>query len=179
MHRLFVALRPPPAVRTMLLDLMEGVPGARWQDDEQLHVTLRFIGEVDGAVAEDVAAALSAIDHPAPVASIAGVGRFERKGATDTLWAGLAPADPLRALHRKVDHAVARAGLAHEGRSYLPHVTLARFARRSGADTGPFLAANAGLVSPPFAMAHMILFESRLARDGASYHVVERYPLAR
>ena len=64
MHRLFVALRPPPAIRARLLAAMGGVPGARWQDDDQLHLTLRFIGEVDRPVAEDIAAALGTIHAP-------------------------------------------------------------------------------------------------------------------
>ena len=66
MVRLFVALRPPPAIRDMLADAMDGVPQARWQDDEQLHLTLRFIGEVDRPVAEDIAAALGQVHAPAP-----------------------------------------------------------------------------------------------------------------
>ena len=61
MHRLFVAIRPPETVRERLLDLMEGMPGMRWQDDGQLHLTLRFIGEVDRPVAEDLSAALQHI----------------------------------------------------------------------------------------------------------------------
>src|SRR5687768_8380838 len=59
MHRLFVGLRPPPAIRARLLALMGGVTGARWQDDSQLHLTLRFIGEVERPRAEDIATALS------------------------------------------------------------------------------------------------------------------------
>jgi RNA 2',3'-cyclic 3'-phosphodiesterase len=76
MHRLFVALRPPPAIRDMLIDTMGGVPGARWQDDEQLHITLRYIGEVDRRMGEDVAHALAGI-HGVPLSlSIAGIGSF-------------------------------------------------------------------------------------------------------
>ena len=75
MHRLFVALRPPPPVRARLLSLAGGVPAARWQDDEQLHVTLRFVGEVDRPVAEDVAACLARVRAPAPTVRLSGVGQ--------------------------------------------------------------------------------------------------------
>ena len=172
--RLFVALRPPATVRANLLDLMEGVGPARWQDDDQLHVTLRFIGEVDTRQAEDVAAALGAIHAPVPVVRIAGVGRF-----TDTLWAGLAPADPLAALHRKVDHACVRAGLPPERRAFLPHITLARFARSGGSDPSVerWLATHAGLTSPAFPLCHLILYESTLGRSGAVYEPLMRWPL--
>ena len=79
MVRLFVALRPPPAIRDMLADAMDGVPQARWQGDDQLHLTLRFIGEVDRPVAEDIVAALGQVHAPAPTVRISGVGIFDRK----------------------------------------------------------------------------------------------------
>jgi len=179
MIRLFVALRPPPAIRRELLDIMEGVPAARWQDDEQLHVTLRFIGEVERPVAEDVAVALSQIVAPAPTVSLAGVWRFEKRGRTDTLWAGVAPHDALAALHRKVDQACVRAGLEPERRAYLPHITVARLARSAGTGFAieEWLAIHAGLMSAPFPLSHLVLYQSHLGRDGATYEPVARWAL--
>lgn len=179
MHRLFVALRPSPEIRDLLADAMDAVPGARWQDDDQLHLTLRYIGEVDRRVAEDAAEALAGVRAPAPEVAIAGVGRFERKGRTEALWAGVAPHDALGALHRKVDRALVMAGLAPERRAYLPHVTVARMGRGAGAETevAQWLARNAGLSSPPFVMAELILYESRLGRGGASYTPLAEWPL--
>lgn len=179
MIRLFVALRLPPAIRQSLLDIMEGVPSARWQDDEQLHVTLRFIGEVERPVAEDVAVALSQVVAPAPTISLAGVGRFEKRGRTDALWAGVTPHDALAALHRKVDQACVRAGLAPEHRAYLPHITVARLARSagSGAAIDHWLADHAGLASAPFPLPHLVLYQSHLGRDGAAYEPVARWAL--
>ena len=72
MHRLFVALRPPRAMREQLLDAMGGVPGARWQSDDQLHLTLSFIGDVDRPLADDIAACLTAIDRPRPAIALRG-----------------------------------------------------------------------------------------------------------
>jgi 2'-5' RNA ligase len=179
MHRLFVALRPPPAIRDTLIDTMDGVPGARWQEDEQLHVTLRFIGSVDRPVAEDVAASLAAIHAPAPLVSLAGVGRFDQRGRTEALWAALAPHGALAALHRKVDQAIVRAGLEPERRAYLPHITVARVPRaaRAEADVAAWLAVNAALASAPFALPHLILYESHLASSGAHYEPIARWPL--
>ncbi len=179
MIRLFVALRPPPAIRQSLLDIMEGVPAARWQDEEQLHVTLRFIGEVERPVAEDVAVALSQIVAPVPSVALTGVGRFEKRGRTDTLWAAVSPHDTLAALHRKVDQACIRAGLPPEHRAYLPHITVARLARSTG--FGPavdgWLADHAGLASPLFPLTHLVLYQSHLGRDGATYEPVARWAL--
>src|SRR3546814_17178518 len=95
MPRLCVSLRPPPDIRARLIAAMGGVRAARWQNDRQLHLTLRFIGEVDRPIAEDVVAALGSVHAPPITAAIAGVGRFEKRGRTDAIWAGVAPGDAL------------------------------------------------------------------------------------
>ncbi|MCD2314641.1 RNA 2',3'-cyclic phosphodiesterase [Sphingomonas sp. IC-11] len=179
MHRLFVALRPPPAIRDALADVMDGVPGARWQDDDQLHLTLRFIGPVDRPVAEDIAAALGGIHAAAVEATVSGVGRFGQRGRNEALWAGIAPQEPLAALHRKVDQAMVRVGLEPERRAYLPHITLARLPRgvNAGLEVEAWLSRHAALTSGPFALHHLVLFESHLGRSGASYEPIARWPL--
>lgn len=176
MHRLFIGLRPPPSVRDQLLDLMDGVPGARWQEDEQLHITLRFIGEVERPLAEDTASALARVQAPPLTMQLAGVGRFDSGGRANALWAGVAPRVAITALHRKVDAALVRIGLAPERRAFLPHITVARL-NRATAPTNAWLARHAGLSSPIFEVGHFVLFESHLASDGARYHAVARYPL--
>ena len=179
MHRLFVALRPPPAIREKLLAIMADIPGARWQDDDQLHLTLRFIGAVERPVAEDVAAALGGVNGAVPTVRLAGVGAFAHRDRIDTLWAGVAPRDDLALLHAKVDRACVCAGLPPERRAYLPHVTLARLPRSlgEGAAIERWRATHAALSSEPFAMTHLMLYESDLGRDGAQYEPVARRPL--
>jgi 2'-5' RNA ligase len=178
-HRLFVALRPPRPVRDLLRAAMHGISAARWQDDDQLHLTLRFIGEVDHHRAEDVAAALGALHARIFAARIAGVGSFERKGWPHTVWAGVEPLAPLTELHHKVDQRLARVGIAAETRAFQPHVTLARLGRlgRTAGPIAPFLARNNDLASPRFDFTHVILYESELAHGGARYHPIARYPL--
>ena len=176
MHRLFVAIRPPAIVRAQLLAAMGGVSGARWQDEDQIHLTLRFIGEVDRHRAEDVHAALGAVHHPRFDIALAGVGAFDRRGEPTVLWAGVAPQEPLKILHKKVDQAIARIGLEPERRAYAPHITLARLPYGSG-PVGGFLETAGRLASPPFPVEEFRLYESRLTPDGAVYAVVERYSL--
>jgi 2'-5' RNA ligase len=176
MHRLFVGLRPPPAIRARLLALMGGVTGARWQDDSQLHLTLRFIGEVERPRAEDIAIALSNVHFPPIHVALDGVGQFDSRGRPNALWVGVRPHDALAGLHKKVDQAVVRCGLAPEGRAYLPHITLARMNASAG-PTDRFLESHAGLASAPFILDHFLLFESTLGREGAIYEAIERYPL--
>ena len=175
-HRLFVALRPPRPVRDILRAAMHGISGARWQSDEQLHLTLRFIGEVDHHKAEDIAAALGALYAPSVVARIAGVGLFERQGRAHMVWAGVEPHEPLAALHRKVEQLLARVGVVPEMRAFMPHITLARLNRGSG-PVAPFLALNSDLASPPFEFSHVTLYESEMGHGGSRYHPVARYPL--
>ena len=176
MHRLFVAIRPPPAMRQACLAAMEdGPPGWAWQDAEQLHLTLRYIGDVDRPVAEDVAAALGSIQAPTIDLALAGVGWFDH-GPRGALFACVAPVDPLAALHSKLDRALIRAGLKPEGRAFLPHITLAR-RRSSAVDPAGWLERNAGLASAPETVASMILFESHLSRHGPHYETVASYSL--
>jgi 2'-5' RNA ligase len=179
MHRLFVALRPPPPVREALMALDHGIPGARWQDAEQLHLTLRFIGAVERPVAEDIAVALAQVYAPDPSVQLAGIGRFERRGRTVSIWAAVTPHDALAHLHRKVNQACARAGVPPEGRAYLPHLTLARFSRSAGdaPEIATWLAAHAALASAPFGFGHLVLYESHLGGEGARYEPVARWPL--
>ena len=176
MHRLFVGIDPPPEIKDRLLDVMGGVAGARWQSEAQLHLTLRFIGEVDRHQANDLAAALVSLHHPRFELALAGAGAFDRRGRVNALWAGVTPHEPVHTLHKKIDQAVARAGLPPDPRAYLPHITLARFGRAVGALDG-FVDRYGGLSSPPFAVDDFCLYESQLTRDGSVYTIVERYPL--
>lgn len=175
-HRLFVALRPPAAVREALLDAMEGLEGARWQDEEQLHLTLRFVGEVETPVANDLAAALEPIAAEPFALRVAGVGTFDRKGMPTAVWARVPPTDALEALRQKVERACERAGLARETRRFTPHITLARLNRSSG-DVGSWLASFGDLAAGPWDVDAFALYRSHLGHDGAVYEPVVTYPL--
>jgi 2'-5' RNA ligase len=176
MHRLFVAIRPPAPVRQRLLAAMGGISGARWQADDQLHLTLRFIGEVDRHMANDIHAALGGIHHQLFELSLSGLGCFDRRGFPDAVWAGVTPQEQVRTLHKKVDAALLRAGLPPDERAFLPHITIARLNRGAG-PIGNLLEEAGGLTSPAFAVDSFALYESDLTHEAAVYSVVERYPL--
>jgi len=175
MHRLFVAIRPPAAVRAQLLDIMHGVRGARWQQEDQLHLTLRFIGEVDRHVAEDVAASLGTIHHPPFDVVLNGIGSFDKRGS-GTLWAGISPHDEVKALHKKVDQACLRVGIEPDTRAYSPHISIARMNRATG-PIDALIEASGGLASAPFTIDNFCLYESDLTPSGPIYSIVARYPL--
>lgn len=176
MHRLFVAIRPPEAIRDLLIDAMDDSPELGWVSDDNLHLTLRFIGEVERPLADDVAAALGRIRSPGFALRISGVGRFDRRSG-GALWAGVEPREPVAALAAKVERACASAGLAPERRAFHPHITLARWNRRSATLADSFAERRRALASQPFEIADFILYESRLSRHGAHYEEVERYAL--
>lgn len=176
MHRLFVAIRPPPTVIEELMRLMGGIGGARWQTRDQLHLTLRFIGDVGPHQADDVHAMLAGVRQPAFEATLGGLGSFERRGQPEAVWAGVVPHGPLKALHKKVDQAIVRAGLEPEHRAYSPHITLARLKRGAG-PVRAFLEQPVAR-SAPFLVDSFGLYESKLTQDGAVYTIIERYPLA-
>ena len=176
MHRLFVAIRPPEPIRDLLIDAMDDSADFRWQEDEQLHLTLRFVGEVDRPVADDLADALGRIRASPLQLHISGVGRFEQRSA-GSLWAAVEPRVPLTALSAKIERACQQVGLEPERRVFHPHITLARWKGRRSRETHIFLERARGLSSEPFEVTEFILFESRLSRHGAHYEEVATFPL--
>lgn len=174
--RLFVAIRPPRLIRERLLAMMGGVSGARWRTDDQLHLTLRFIGEADRHLAADVAAALAGVSQAGFEIRLDGLGWFDARGRPETLWAGVTPEAPLKALHKKIDRALDRIGVPPDRRAFAPHITLARLKSGSG-PLGGLLEQLGGFSSQPFAVDSFGLYESDLTPDGAVYSLAERYRL--
>ena len=170
-HRLFVAIRPPEAVRDALVDTMEGLEGAKWIDEENLHLTLRFIGPVERPVANDLAARLQRIEWPRFTLRLDGVGHFTRRGRTTALWARVPDSAALEGLRQKVEAACEAVGLGRETRRFTPHVTLARLSGSSG-EIGGWLARFGGLRTEPWPVDSVILFESHLGHTGAIYEPV-------
>jgi 2'-5' RNA ligase len=177
--RLFVALSLPVEIRDRLGDLEQPLPGARWVPPDNLHLTLRFIGEVDGGLAEDIDAALMGIDGRGFELRFSGLGHFGEGQKTRSLYAAVAPTEPLSRLQQKVEQALQRLGLPPEGRKFKPHVTLARF--RSGAASMPhleqFLVANSLFRAGPFQVSEFSLFQSFLSGEGSIYREEAVYPL--
>ncbi|MEQ1508967.1 MAG: RNA 2',3'-cyclic phosphodiesterase [Sphingopyxis sp.] len=176
MTRLFVALTPSPQIAAALIAAMGGVAGARWQNADQLHLTLSFLGDVRADQLPCLDGALAAI-RAAPIAlSCSGVGHFASKGHATTLWADAQPAKPLTALAVKIDHVVRAIGIVPQGMRFMPHITMARLNRSTGSIDG-FLVAQAGLSTPTAIVTECGLFESHLGSGGARYTLISAYPL--
>lgn len=175
MHRLFVALPLLDDVADLLVDCMDGPEQLRWVHADHLHLTLRFIGDVDGDVAEDVAAALTSLHVPAFDLRLKGVGQFHHK-KSGALWAGVTPREPVAALAAKVGRAVQSAGVPPETRAFVPHITVARWSGPTPM-LGEWLQRFGNLSSPAWTPTRLTLFESHLGRSQAHYEEIVSVPL--
>ena len=167
MLRLFVAVPLPEAVQERLERIGFGIPGASWVAGENMHVTLRFLGEVSNADAADIDDALMGVRAPAFDLVVEGVGHFGSLRQTRTLWAGVARSPALAHLRGKVESAVVRAGRPRESRKFAPHVTLARFKGETGHHLANFLAEHNLLKIGPIRIDRFTLFQSHQKRDGS------------
>lgn len=177
MHRLFVSVDLPPAVKRELSQICYGLPGARWVEEAQIHVTLRFIGEVDGGVFRDIREGLAGIKGSPFAMRLAGLGVFPPRGQPRVLWAGIEPVAPVVALRNRVEAVLVGLGLAPEGRKFSPHVTMARLSGTPIPRLTRYLAGNALFVSPEFEVDAFYLYSSVLTGKGAMHQVEAGYGL--
>lgn len=176
MIRLFVAIALPESVAYTLLTLQSGVPGARWSTREQLHLTLRFIGEVDERDADAIDDALAAVSASAFTLQLKGVGEFGGK-TPRALWASIESNAPLLHLQRKIESIIQRLGFPPEERKYTPHVTLARLRGTPAERVMDYLADHGLFASAPFEVTEFVLYSSRLTPNGSVYVAERAYGL--
>ncbi|MCH9765561.1 MAG: RNA 2',3'-cyclic phosphodiesterase [Alphaproteobacteria bacterium] len=176
MPRLFSGLILPTNVRQQLTFLSAPLPGARWIENEHLHLSLRFAGDIDTHQAAEFADALRRIDCPQFTLQLQGVGIFGGK-SPHALWAGVAPNPALKELARRHEVAARRAGLTPVSRRFTPHITLARL-RHTRADlVARYLERNGAFQSPTFTIDSFVLYSARPRTGGGPYVVEETYPL--
>jgi RNA 2',3'-cyclic 3'-phosphodiesterase len=177
MTRLFTGLEIPPSVAQSLAMMRGGLPGARWITPENYHLTLRFIGDIDDALAHEIAGVLARVRRGAFELHFAGLSSFGGRKPRAVV-AAVAPAAPLMELQAEHDRLLQRLGLEPEGRKYTPHVTLARLRDSSSRQVADYLAARGHYRSASFAVTRFVLFSSRASVGGGPYVVEEAYPLA-
>ncbi len=178
MIRLFVAVDLPEDVRGRLAGLCAGLPGARWVEPGNLHLTLRFIGEVAEPQFPEIDSALSAVRSPAFALALDGVGCFGDRRRARALWAGVRPCEGLSALRSKTESALVGAGLEPETRKFHPHVTLARLKDTRAERLAGYLEAHGAFLTGEFPVGAFALYSSRLGRGGAAYAREAAYSLS-
>ena len=177
MPRLFVAIDPSAPVRDALARLSHGVPGAKWVAPEQFHLTLRFIGAVEGALLDEIAEALGDVEAPAFRLALDGVGHFPPRGAPRVLWAGVNDGAALGRLHERIEARLRQLGVAPDRRRFAPHVTLARLKQAPLARVRDYLALNGAFATEDFPVTAFQLYSSHLGAAGAVHRVEASYPL--
>ncbi|MFL6797134.1 MAG: RNA 2',3'-cyclic phosphodiesterase [Xanthobacteraceae bacterium] len=176
MPRLFTALEIPASIGHALAGLRGGLPGARWVDPENYHVTLRFIGDVDDVMAHEVESVLRRVRRQPLELQIEDLRSFGGRKPR-ALVAALQPAQGLLELQAEHERLMQLLGLEPEGRKYNPHVTLARLRDTSNRQVADYLALRAPLRSPLFQISRFVLFSSRASVGGGPYVVEAAYPL--
>ena len=176
MPRLFTALEVPRSVATSLSLLKGGLPGARWIDVENYHVTLRFIGDIDGRNADDLADALDQIEAPPLTLSIRSLSVFGSK-KPHALIANIEPQPALAALHFDIERLCQRLGLAADPRRFIPHITLARLKNTTPEEAALYLSQRGLITVPNFTPGRFVLMSSRDSVGGGPYAIEATYRL--
>ncbi len=177
MPRLFIAVDLPEIIKQNLEPMSFGIPGAKWVTSDQLHLTVRFIGEVDGGLFRDIKNILDEVSMTPFSLQLKGVGCFPPRGKPRVLWVGLEKSEPLQLLRKKIDSALLRVRVEPEGRKFSPHITLARLRNSPIQKIANFLAGNGLFSQESFQVEDFKLYSSILSPKGAHHKVERIYPL--
>ncbi len=176
MPRLFVALEIPFLVGQQIALLRGGLPGARWIDPDNYHITLRFIGDVDDRTGEEAADCLFGIRRDPVTIDLDGLGVFGGN-RPHSLYVRVARTDALLGLQGDIERRLRRVGLRPEGRNFSPHVTVARLRGVSARTAAGYLGLRGGFSTPAYEANRFVLYSSRAREGGGPYLVEQAYPL--
>lgn len=175
MARLFIAIELPEEIKRTFSSFCMEVPGVRWVPPEQIHLTLRFLGDVLPQTFMEIKKALADVTFASFPLTVRGVGHFPPHGHPRVLWVGTEESRPLLTLQQKIEAAVVGAGILPEERRFSPHLTLARIKEDASAAVARFEAKHRELLFPPFNVNEFILFSSVLTPKGATHRKEETY----
>ncbi|MCC6572352.1 MAG: RNA 2',3'-cyclic phosphodiesterase [Planctomycetes bacterium] len=182
MPRMFIAIEPTGAVKTALAALRLDMPGCKWTPLEQIHLTLRFLGDVSPGAAKALQYSLANIRVAPFELLVRGVGTFPGFGSRQhprVLWAGVAPAAGLEQLWREINAAANQLKLEGDesARGFAPHLTIARLKGKPAPQLAGLIRRNEHFTAPVMAAREFVLFESELRREGAVHRPVETFEL--
>jgi 2'-5' RNA ligase len=178
MQRLFIAIDLPPLIREQIADICFGVREARWVPTTQMHLTLRFIGEVDGRLFDEIRSGLDRVRAVPFEFSLKSTGFFPLRGSPRVLWVGVEPCAGLQALVAIVERLLERIGLPRESRKFHPHITVARIGQAiDPSAVAPFVIANSLFRAGPVMVDALHLYSSVLQPEGALHRLEASYSL--
>jgi 2'-5' RNA ligase len=178
MRRLFIALDFPDEVRESLANMCFGVPGAKWVSKDQLHLTIRFIGDADDGLFSEISEILHDVNASRFNLTLKGVGYFPPRRKPNVLWVGMEPCEELMLLRDSVEKLLEELGLEPEERKFHPHLTLARLRQEAPLSkiTG-FLSANNLFKAEAVPITEFHLYSSVLMPAGAVHAKEASYNL--
>ncbi len=178
MPRLFTGIEIPGQIGLALSAYRGGLPGARWIDPENYHITLRFIGDIDDRMAEDVVSILGERRRRDPLAiTIEGLDSFG--GAKPrAVFARTSGNGALSEVQAEQERLLRQIGLAPETRKFTPHVTLARLRNASPIDVADYIATRGHFPKLTFTTDRFVLYSSRSSTGGGPYVIEAAYPLS-
>jgi RNA 2',3'-cyclic 3'-phosphodiesterase len=174
MPRLFTAIEIPESMRLRLSLLRAPLPAAKWIEPENMHITLRFAGDIDPRTADEFADQLAQVSFELFTINIAGAGAFGGRGPR-VLWAGVESSPELQSLYRANERAARAAGLETDPRNFSPHVTLARMRRARQSAVARFLEDHGGLRMEPFTVHRFVLLSAKPGSGGPPYGIEAVY----
>lgn len=176
MPRLFAGIEVPEELSEELAGLEQPLPGARWVDPDNHHITLRFFGDVSSRTANELVHELASIERQLFHVKVSGIGTFGKKEPS-ALWAGVEPSEALARLQSATEKAARSAGLAPEKRNFRPHITVARLNRPHEYALARFLQRNAAFQAEPFVVPRFVLYSAKPHTGGGPYVVEQQFPL--
>lgn len=177
MHRLFVAIDLPEQAKNALSQIRSDLPGARWVPVEQLHLTLRFIGDADDLTLQAIKAALQKVTTTTFDLRLSGIGHFPPGKHPHVLWTGMTVSQTLLSLQQQVEQAVTAAAMPPEERRFSPHITIARLKDAPARLVLDLEKKEGAFASPPFTVTDFHLYASKLTGSGAIHTKVATYRL--
>lgn len=178
MPRLFIAIDLPELLKSKISELCAfGMPGVAWVESRQLHLSLRFVGEVDEQIFEQLRSGLIKVHQNSFSLKLQGIGTFPPGKTPRVIWLGVEKSDPLLRLRNKIEYQINSLGIKGEKRKFHPHVTIGRVKTKKINRMGEYLAHYDLFQSDPFAVECFYLFSSLLTPGGAKYSKEVEFPL--
>lgn len=180
MPRLFTGLEVPRTLAAQLCllqgGLQQGNNKARWIDRDDFHVTLRFIGDIDHAMAREVVSSLDKVRQGPMTLTLNGLGAFGGN-KPHSVFTSIATNPDLTELQAQQERTLQRLGLPAERRNFIPHITLARCRGFSSGSVAHWLAMRGAVMNISFEVERFVLYSSRDSMGGGPYVIEEDYPL--
>jgi RNA 2',3'-cyclic 3'-phosphodiesterase len=179
MSRLFIAIDLPERIKDDIAATYVMIPGARWIEEANLHLTLRFIGDVPGDIADRVANALRSVDGPSFSLTMKTAGFFPPRREPRILWVGIAENEDVMRLQARIERSLKNAGIDPDERKFHPHVTVARLSGTPPHKAAEYVTHNSLFATEQFAVSSFHLYESFLRKEGAYHEKIVSYELMR